>query len=211
MAQSASAMGTMELILIIVMAVLFFGALGFGLYLLSINVLNPDGKGASKKTTRVLSKFALIRGFKVLTNVRFEHKGRAFHIENMLIGYFGILLVHTLGGRGEYYGQMDSKSWQLVRDEKKQVFPNPYLEQEDAMAALRSVFSQHKVFNVPMENLIVLTNKSRKTALFITNDNKIFFPGKLKPYLDKTKFEKDAGIDIQKVTQIIEALSAETA
>lgn len=197
----------LELVIILVIAALVIGSIAFGIRLLAVNVLNPEGRGAAKKTARLLGKFALIRGFRVLSNVNLRYKDKTFFIENMMIGYFGILLVHTLGGRGEYYGQMDGKNWQRVLDDKKTVFPNPAAEQEEAMTALRAVFSQNKVFNIPMENIITLTNKSKKTALFITNDGKIFLPGKLQAYLDKTKFEKDTGIDVARLAGIIEANS----
>jgi hypothetical protein len=194
----------MNVLITLVLAFLTVVCAAVGYYLLSVNVLNPEGKGAYRKTRRILAKFAMLRGFRVLTHVTIEHKGKRCAIENMLIGYFGILLVHTLGGRGEYYGQMDGKTWQRTLNEKKTAFPNPVLEQAEAMTALRAIFSQNKVFNIPMENIVSMTNRSKKTGLFITNDNKIFLPGKLRAYLDKTKFEKDVGIDVGKLTEIIE-------
>jgi hypothetical protein len=194
----------LDLGLAIFLAVLFIASLAVICFLLSINVFNPDGKGAYRKTRRILGKFAMLRGFRVLTNVSIDYKGKSYPIENMLIGYFGILLVHTLGGRGEYYGQIDGKTWQRTLKEKKTTFPNPVLEQAEAMTALRALFSQNKVFNIPIENIVYMTNRAKKTGLFITNDNKIFLPGKLRAYLDKTKFEKDVGIDVGKLTEIIE-------
>lgn len=197
-------MTDVEIILILTLSLFFLVTGGIGLYLLSINVFNPNGKGAHRKTTRILSKFGAIRRFRVLSNVGYTYKNKVYTVENMLIGYFGILFVHTLGGRGEYYGQIDGKTWQRVLDEKKTTFPNPYLEQQEAIAALRAIFSQNKVFNIPMENIIYLTNRSKKTKLFITNDSQIFLPKKLAPYLDKTKFDKDIGLDINKLVELIE-------
>lgn len=194
-----------EIILMLLAFFILLGSVAYGIYYLSVNKLNPQGNGAENKTTHILTKFGLIRGFKVLSEVKFQYKGQTYFIENMLIGFFGILIVHTLGARGEYYGQIDGKEWQLVLEDKKQSFPNPVLEQQKAISALRAIFSQNKAFNIPIENIVVLTSKAKKTGLFITNDNIIFLPGQLKPYLHKTKFEKDADIDVDQLAEIIEA------
>lgn len=196
-------MSALEVSLIILLAIALISLLYLGFYLLTIYVLNPSGKGAHKKTTRTLKKYGLIRGFKVLSDVRFTYKGKEHRIENILIGYFGVLIVHTLGGRGEYYGQLDGKEWSRNLDNKKDVFPNPVIAQDEAVAAMRAIFSKSKIFNVPIEPLVVLTNRSNKTKLYITNGNRILLPGKLKPYLDKTKFEKDAGVDVAKIADAI--------
>ena len=187
----------------IALAAFVFIPIVYGLWMLKVNILNPDGRGCEKKTARTLKRFALLRGFKVFSDVQFSHKGIEFHVENMLVGHFGILMINTLGGRGAYYGQLDGKTWQFVTDKKRESLPNLATLQDDTIMALRGVLSQNKVYSVPMEALIVLTNRSKKTQMHITNDGRIFLPGKLKPYLDKTKFEKDAGVDIGKIAEVI--------
>ena len=168
-----------------------------------LHVRNTEGAGAVERTTRLLRRFAVMRRYQVLSNVRFTYKGRDYKIENMLIGYFGILLVHTLGGRGSYYGQMDGDQWQRVLEKDKNVFPNPIKQQEEAIMALRGIFAQNKVYNVPVERIVVLTDTSKKTLMYISHGGQILMPGKLKGMLNKSKYENDAGVDVARVAQVI--------
>ena len=168
-----------------------------------LHVRNTEGAGAVERTTRLLRRFAVMRRYQVLSNVCFTYKGRDYKIENMLIGYFGILLVHTLGGRGSYYGQMDGDQWQRVLEKDKNVFPNPIKQQEEAIMALRGIFAQNKVYNVPVERIVVLTDTSKKTMMYISHGGQILMPGKLKGMLNKSKYENDAGVDVARVAQVI--------
>ena len=183
--------------------VLIAGVIALCYYLFYVR--NTTGKGAAKRTERFLRRFAATRRFRVLSNLRFFHKDKEYVIENMLIGSFGILLVHTLGGRGSYYGSTDGKEWQRVLEKEKEraVFANPIKAQEEAIGGLRGIFAQHKVYSVPIEQVVAMTDKSRKTALYISN-SQILLPGKLKPLLHKTKYENDAGVDIDRVIAAIE-------
>lgn len=176
---------------------------GFLLRYLQNNVLNPAGKGAEKITARTLTNYGRLRSFRVLRNLTLEVNGKTAYIENMLIGFFGILIVHTCGARGDFYGTVDGKDWILHQDSKRTTFPNPLLEQQKALAMLRSAFSKEKLYNLPMENLVVLTSRGSKTALYITHSGEILLPGKLRSYLDKTKFDKDLGLDVARIAEVV--------
>jgi len=195
-----------EIIVIIVFFVLMAGTIFVGCRFLAVNKLNPTGKGAYKKTASTLKRFAVIRGYKVISNINFIHKGKQHYLENVLIGRFGILAVHTLGGRGEYYGQLESAEWRRQLNDKKELFPNPVIAQDEAVTALRAVLSQSKVYSVPIECLVVLTSLSNKTKMYITNDNRIFMPKKLGAYLGREKFENDAGVNIEEICAVIDSL-----
>lgn len=196
-------MGSMILILVSFVLVVG-GTIAYVLYYLRESVWNPAGKGAEKRTSGTLKNFALVRRFKVLSGRTLHVKGEDYPIENMMIGYFGILLVTTCGARGEYYGTLDGDNWSVTLNDKKTTFPNPFKEQEKLIAAMRTLFSANNVYKVPIENLVVLSNRSNKTALYITNSGEILLPRKLKGYLQKSKFEKDAGIDIEQVAALLE-------
>jgi hypothetical protein len=191
---------------------MIFGFVGFViviglvilLHYLFRNVFNPTGKGSAEKTRGILRRFAGIRRFQVLGDLDLEMKGKTAHIENILIGYFGVLMVHTLGARGEYYGTLDGRNWYVMLDEKRTTIQNPLPEQERAEALLRSIFSVNKLYNIPVEHVIYISNKSKKTGLFITHSGEILLPGKLPEYLNKTKFEKDIGLDVGAVKNAIE-------
>lgn len=184
------------LILIALLALLQF------VWFLRVNVFNPQGKGAWKRTTRTLRRFALLRQFQVLDHVGLRDEEGAMEIENMLIGYFGILIVTTLGARGTYYGMPDSQEWSVVLGDKKQVFPNPIKQQKRQIAALRTLFTNHNIYKVPIERVIYFTNRSGKTEINVTDDGSMMLPGKLSGYLDRSWFEKDAGIDVKKLAAL---------
>lgn len=171
-------------------------------------VLEPGEKAAAKATRGILSRFGLLRGFKTLSNVVVKDNGGDVVIENMLIGYFGILLVRTLGARGEYYGTLDGEHWTLTAKDKKQILENPVKHLDREAAALRTALSKSKIYNIPIERIVYLSNKSRKTALYVTHNGEILLSGKLAGYLQKTKFEKDIGLDVKKIEDAVSGVHA---
>lgn len=166
-------------------------------------VFDTSGKAASKATRGILSRFGVPRGFKVLSDVTLDNSGEKITIENMLIGYFGVLLIRTLGARGEYYGTLDSESWTLVTKDKKLPLENPVKLLSREEAALRAVFSKGKAYNIPIERIVYISNKSSKTAVYVTHNGEILLGGKLSGYLEKTKFEKDTGLEVKKIADIV--------
>lgn len=166
-------------------------------------VIDVSDKSAAKATRRLLYRFGLPRGFKVLSNVALKDGKGEILIENVLIGYFGILLIRTLGIRGEYYGTLDSESWALVAKDKKYALENPVKRLEREEAALRTVFSRNKIYNVPIERIVYISSKSRKTAVYVTHGGELLLGGKLSGYLEKSKFEKDTGLDVKKIASVV--------
>jgi len=162
-------------------------------------IIDTRGASAPKATARILAKFAFLRRFKVLSGI----KTGDLEIENMLIGYFGILLVQTLGAKGDYYGTLSGGQWSVVFNDKKTQFDNPVLLLKRQEAALRTLLSQKKLYNIPIECIVYISNKSSKTTVSITNNGEILMPGKLAGYLDKTKFEKDLGLDVDKIAKAV--------
>lgn len=193
------------LVILIVAAVLLTGSVVALFHMFSVNVLNPEGKGAAKKTTRILKKFGLIRGFKVLSDLHLEFEGKSAYIENMLVGYFGILLVSTCGARGEYYGTLESERWTVTRKEgrEKSVLANPVLEQKKAVTLLRSLFAKNGIYKVGIDTVVYMTSRASKTAVYITHGDEILKPGKLSGFLGRTKFESDAGHDVARIAELI--------
>lgn len=166
-------------------------------------VFNPSEKSSARAARGVLSRFGVPRGYKVLSDIRLENNGDEVVIENMLIGYFGILLVRTLGTRGEYYGTLDADNWSTIVKEKKTVYENPVKHLAREEAVLRAVFSKNKIYNIPIEKIVYISSKSNKNAVYITYSDEILLGGKLGAYLDKSKFEKDTGLDIKKISEVI--------
>lgn len=187
--------------------ILLAGVVAAGLIVIwwyvSRELIGSSGKNAWKSTRSTLSRFGLMRGFKVLSNVKIGDGENAVIVENMLIGYFGVLLVRTLGAKGSYYGTLDGESWSVSLDNKKTPIPNAIRKLKEEEAALRALFSKNKIYKTPLESVVYLNNRSKKTELYITNNGEILAPGKLGGYLNKTKFEKDAGIDVKKLADVV--------
>jgi hypothetical protein len=200
-------MDIMLLFVVIVFGLALFGLL-YLVHHLRRNVLNPSGKGAARRTRGALKRYAGIRRFRVLGDVKIGLKGKTAEIENILIGFFGVLLVHTLGARGEYYGTLDGAQWSVTLNEKRTAFPNPVLAQQKAEALLRGVFAANQLYSIPVEHIVYLESRGKKTGFFITNSGEVLLPGKLKDYLHKAKFDVDTGLDVDKVAKAIENATA---
>ncbi|MCL2034007.1 MAG: NERD domain-containing protein [Oscillospiraceae bacterium] len=186
--------------LFIFTAVCLFIAVLLLLLYLRREMFDTRGKSAPRATARVLSQFAFLRRFKVLSNVNL---GDGLAAENILIGYFGILLIHTLGAKGNYYGTLSGEQWSVVLNDKRTHLQNPVLLMQRQSAAIRTLLSKKKLYNIPIECIVYISNKSSKTTVSITNNGEILMPGKLSGYLDKTKFEKDLGLDIDQIVKSI--------
>jgi len=190
--------------LAILCAVILVCAVFFFIRHLRINVLNPTGKGEWKKCNRTLSRFALLRRYKVLDHVELRLGGERIVVENMLVGCFGILLVETMGMRGSYYGTASAPQWTLAKDDfHKESFPNPLLTQQRQIAALRELFAEKAIYKVPIEGVVVFTNKSNKTEVLVSGVSNLLMPGKLGGYLQQDRFEKDLGVDEEKLCALL--------
>lgn len=198
-------MGNLGFFVLIIGAIVIFVAI---FAYLKQEVFDASGKAAAKATRGSLSRFGVPRGFKVLSNVTLDNGGGKIVVENMLIGYFGILLIRTLGTRGEYYGTLDSESWTLVAKDKKHSIENPVKLLAREEAALRAVFSKNKAYNIPIDRIVYISNKSNKTAVYVTHNGELLLGGKLSSYLEKSKFEKDTGLDVKKIANIVTGVHA---
>ena len=92
-------------------------------------VLNATKKGA-KKLISVLKKFAGIRSFKVINNLKLPLKDNTYVvIDHILIGFFGMLVLKRYDFGGTVYGDIRDKEWISVTTkdniDKKIRFKNP--------------------------------------------------------------------------------------
>lgn len=197
----------MEIFIIIAVIVVLIPLLAFLWRYLSINVLNPSGKGADAKTRKILRKYALLRNYKVLDNLTFEIKGKPVHVQNVLIGFFGLLFVETRGARGEYYGEVESPRWIFTQENKRQPIENPLYTGQMAIQAVRPALAAKKIFNIPMERVAVISNSSKKTAFYVTQTDLVFTLKKFKGYVHRSKFEEDKEVDVEKVAAVIQEYS----
>ena len=168
-------------------------------------VWDSEGKNAAGKTRSILKRYAMLRNFKVLSNLQFETERGTIEVENVLIGFFGILIVHTCGMRGEYYKDATGEKWTVVSGVFRKSIENPHLQQQKAIAAMREIFAKNKIYKIPFEKVVFISSRSKKTAILIPASDELVLPGRLSSYLDKERFDNDANVDVEQLAGILEA------
>ena len=190
----------------VVVVLLVMGAL-----LLRRRSLHKKGVYAKRKVTAILKKYALLRYYKVLTDLELPAASggsRTVKIENVLVGFFGLLIVTSIDRKGEFYGKRTDKNWTYMLNgeenaQDRETVPNPIVQNQDALAALRGVFSKEKVYNIPMEAIVVVAGNAKRTKLFISNCPEMFYLKELTKYLAKSKFDKDSQADVERLSQLL--------
>ncbi len=194
---------TMTWILLIIMGVVLLtpSVLLTVYYFTRVRKKRPSYYG--KKTSAILRQYGTIRRFKVIDHLQLNDDKEIVVIPHLLIGYFGILLVSTLDRRGSYFGDAKSAKWVYDDSKFKENIPNPYQENQQAILKIRSLLSKNKIYNVPIEQLIIYDSYAKKSSCFVGSDVPVLRLSKLKGFLQKAKFDKDNGLDVEKIYNLL--------
>ncbi len=189
----------------------------FGLVCLAILIISMTWKGTrnpvrlKKRVSSILRKFALLRQYKVLDNLTLTVGTQTVTIDHLLVGNFGLIFVTDLVGRGDYYGELDDKNWVCntfnKRDEatlRVGSYENPLHHNQNCMKVVREILSAEKIFGIAMEDAAVSTHK-RGDFLVTGGTNKAFNLRGLSPFLNKEKFQVDKGVDVEKITALLQS------
>lgn len=174
-------------------------------------VRNDRKKGVdgTKKVSRVLKRFAGIRSFKVLNDLTLKTAKKNVHIDHILIGFFGIMVVNTQNLPGSIYGDGRGKSWTHVvtknSRETKTSFPNPLLENQQAVDAVREVLSTNGVYKVNIESWVVFTRK--KASLNLPKGLSVLGIKDFKKLLKKSRYSADGNVNVPQVASLLSANS----
>lgn len=174
-------------------------------------VRNDRKKGVdgTKKVSRVLKRFAGIRSFKVLNDLTLKTAKKNVHIDHILIGFFGIMVVNTQNLPGSIYGDGRGKSWTHVVTkngrEAKTSFPNPLLENQQAVDAVREVLSTNGVYKVNIESWVVFTRK--KASLNLPKGLSVLGIKDFKKLLKKSRYSADGNVNVPQVASLLSANS----
>lgn len=196
------------LLLTLILFVFSFGSFYILYRYLRVNRFNPRGKGAEKHTRKVMQRYAVLHNYRTLSDLTFSLEGELIPVENVLVGYFGVLLVNTCGARGGYYGKVEDPEWIFLPEDdveagERESMPNPLYELNKAIRALRMEFADKKIYKVGIERAVVISNTSKKTAVYVTQEDLVFRKKELKGYLNRVKFDQDAGVAVDKVADAI--------
>lgn len=160
------------------------------------------------KVHRALAKLGALRGWKVLRDVTISAADGPVRVDHAVVGPWGVLLFNDLHGRGCYFGKLEEQSWARTDGEEEKatnrtLVPNPGKECEKAVAALRQIFAREKVYNMQVEWFVPVTGKQVKS--FISGGRDVVVTVReLRGILSRSKYEKDNGVDIQKITALLQ-------
>ena len=155
------------------------------------------------RLTKILGRYARIRSYKVLENVKLEYRGKIVTIDNILIGFFGMMVLTNMHERGEYYGDAKDAQWVQSLDGGKMRIPNPVLKNITNVEALRAMFGKYDMYNLNIEDYVVFTAHHKGVQLFISHAPNVMSLKKFKRMLYSTKYEEDKDYDVEKMYQII--------
>ncbi|MEG2295421.1 MAG: nuclease-related domain-containing protein [Oscillospiraceae bacterium] len=170
----------------------------------SSNDDNP--KALNGAVSRILRGYCVLRDTQVVSNVNLQYQNQTIHIDHMMIGAFGILLIGNLYSKGEVYGSLTDKKLVVSKDKVKKYIENPYAKQLEHTEFLRNYFAKSKIYRVIFESIVVYTGNEKNTPIFFDHEQKIVRLSALKAYINKVKFEKNNGVEVQKVIDAIEQI-----
>lgn len=162
-----------------------------------------SGKLAHAKVAGALRRFGIIRNYKILENLHLRYGNREARIDCMLIGFFGILLVHAVNDTAEYYGDVGAPHWVKVMKEKRSKMENLCAKNTRDIELIREIFAKNNVYGIQLEGLVVFCGNVKKTIFGITGGQGLMNFKNFKAYLGKSKFEKDNDVDVPGLAELI--------
>ena len=176
-------------------------------YLIKYKKTHYKPEKRKKKVEATLRKFAALRKYKVLSNVKLGDTV----VDHILLGYFGLVFVNDLCEQGYYYGRLEDSNW-ICSDSpetlekkgtmKRVTVENPLPLGENAIRALREHLSKKSIYKIGMENVAVITDNSSVIQITGSKEKVMNLKG-LSSMLSKSKYSSDAGLDIDKIEQAI--------
>ncbi len=193
----------------------FFGgfmALTLGVILYALwkaNIRNKHSERTKKEIARVLRSMAPLREWKVLDEVSVtDRKGQTYTVDHLVAGPFGVLALTDIHRRGGYYGELRDGEWVISTGGEDKVetlrakVPSPVKNNEGFVAAFRELLTAGQVYNIPVEALCPVTQS--QVEVFVTGaQDRIVPAGKLREVLSRQKYQKDNGVEPEKILALL--------
>ena len=167
--------------------------------------LKKQGRVGEEKVATILKKYALMRDYKVINDISIPLYDGCTQIDHILIGTFGLLLIETKSHKGDIYAEPREKEWVHIIGGKKQRIYNPLLQNKAHIDALRYQLQKNKVYKVPVEAVVVFSAEKKKN-LYIEKGHPIIEIENLKKFLHQERFERDNGVDVQKLYNFLKSI-----
>ncbi len=196
----------METYLIAIVVIAVIVAVATAAWYLRKMLLFSKGTYGKKTVNAILRRYALSHNFKVLENVTVRCDGKEQTIDFVLVGFFGLLFVSALQGKGDFYGDLKEARWSFVDDEKKVRFDNPVLEMDKKIELFRRLMAQKKVYNLKVDSAVVVVSSKSNVPMYLSHmrsENIVMTTKEFKRFLQKEKFEKDNNVDVPALTKLL--------
>lgn len=165
-----------------------------------------------KRVARTFFIKGKLKGWKILTNLTLkvsdEDEGAICH--HAVVAPYGVFIVTDIVSQGKYYGTTYDDDWSCVittrkKGEEKIKAPNYVKHNTKAIDTFRAILSAEKIYNVNVCGFIV----AHKNAKIFVEDcaDKIISVSKLGAEIDKIKYEKDNGTDIELLVKLLSRYS----
>ncbi len=162
-------------------------------------------KDRNNKSSRVVGaakSFARSNGYKCISPATLVRNGAVANLDAVIVGYFGVLGVKALGYNGTIYGSAGDDEWlQVTDEEERHYFKNPLNEAIADVRVIRDALFQVKLKQVQVEVVCVFADPDVQLALPKNTGHYTFKD--YKSLLGKDKYLADAGIDIEKIEQVL--------
>ena len=173
------------------------------------HVKNNKSERTKKDISKVLRTMAPLREWKVLDNVTISDKKGEITADHLVVGPFGVLVFTDIHRRGGYYGELRDEEWVISTGGENKVetlrvkVPSPVKNNERFVSAFRALLTAGEVYSVPVEAFCPVTQK--QAEVFITGAGAtVVEHGRLREVLGRAKYQKDNGVQIEKITALLE-------
>lgn len=165
------------------------------------------GVYGQKKLNSILKRFSRLRSFKVLSGVTLNYGGKTVYIENLLVSFYGLLVVNTVNDKCEYYGERRDMKWTRVGENIREAVPNMIRDGEDAISVLREILGRNGIYKMQIEQYLITTRrlKGGATQMFVSGCPEIMNISTFKKQIHKVKYEKDNDVDVDAVIAAVES------
>lgn len=157
---------------------------------------DDEHKGADG-VVRALRRYAAVQDYTVIAPVDLTGTKDAADLDAVLVGWFGVLGVKCLGYGGTVYGSPDEAQWVQVLNGARRSFENPMQKAQKSARAVRDVLFSAKLKSVPVETVVVFTNKGAQLNLPRSTGH--YTEKTFAAYLKSDRFSEDKHIEVEPV------------
>lgn len=181
--------------------------IALSIFFVSRSKRKKSGALSRKKIASILRNFAGIRSFRVINDIDLPlEEGRYTHIDHILIGFFGLMVLENRTEPGAIYGEARDKEWVSVVTKKnnsefRKKFKNPVTLNQEHCEAIRKIFQQEKIYKVDIESYVVFTDP--KIQLGAQPNLPVMNLKKFKKLLSHSRYSDNGPVDVSAVYSAI--------